>query len=121
MTKKSGILLRAGFIGIGAGLLNGLFGSGGGIIVVPAMIHLLGVEEHDAHATAIFIILPLSVISLMVYFNNKYFDWEAVLRVGSGGIIGAGIGAWLLPRISVKVLSKLFAIIMIMAGIRMII
>lgn len=111
---------KVGIIGLIAGLCNGLFGSGGGIIVVPAMIHLLGVEEHESHATAIAVILPLSLVSIVVYFGNNYFDWDIVWRVCASGIIGASIGAWLLPRISVKILGKIFAIFMIAAGLRMI-
>lgn len=84
------------------------------------MIHLLDVKEHDAHATAIAVILPLSLISVFVYFKSNYFDWETVWKVGMGSVVGAGIGAWLLPRISVKMLSKIFAVFMILAGLRMI-
>ena len=113
-------LLKTGIIGVTAGLCNGLFGSGGGIIVLPAMIHLLDVKEHDAHATAISVILPLSLVSLFVYFKSNHFDWNIVWKVGIGGVVGAGIGAWLLPRIPVKVLSKIFAVFMIIAGLRMI-
>jgi len=109
-----------GIIGLVAGLCNGLFGSGGGIIVVPAMTYLLGVKEHDAHATAISVILPLSLVSVFVYFKSNYFDWSMVWKVGLGGVIGAGIGAWLLPRIPVKMLCKIFAGFMIIAGLRMI-
>ncbi|NLJ40556.1 MAG: sulfite exporter TauE/SafE family protein, partial [Clostridiales bacterium] len=96
------------------------FGSGGGIVVVPAMIHLLKVKEHDAHATAIAVILPLSLISIFVYFKNDYFDWDMLWKVSIGGIVGAGIGAWLLPRVTAKLLNKMFAVVMILAGIRMV-
>lgn len=113
-------MIKVIIIGIAAGLCNGLFGSGGGIILVPAMINLLGVEGHDAHATAIAIILPLSLISIMVYFNNDFFNLDMTWKVGMGGIAGAGVGAWALNRISVKMLSKIFAIFMILAGLRMV-
>lgn len=113
-------MFKVGIIGLVAGLFNGLFGSGGGIIVVPAMIHLLHVEEHDAHATAIAVILPLSILSILVYFKNNYFDWNMVWKVGMGSVVGAGIGAFLLPRIPVEMLGKIFAVFMILAGLRMI-
>jgi len=113
-------LIKIGIIGLVAGLCNGMFGSGGGIIVVPAMTYLLDVKEHDAHATAISVILPLSLVSVFVYFKSNHFDWNMVWKVGIGGVIGAGIGAWLLPQIPVKILSKIFAGFMIIAGLRMI-
>jgi uncharacterized membrane protein YfcA len=63
-------------IGIVTGFFNGLFGSGGGTIVVPAMVFLLNVKEQKAHATAIAIILPLSIISSFIYFSNNFIDWK---------------------------------------------
>lgn len=111
--------MKIGIIGIVAGLCNGLFGSGGGIIVVPSMIHLLKVEEHDAHATAIAVILPLSLVSVFIYFKSDYFDWNMVWKVCAGSVIGASIGAWLLPRIPVNMLGRIFALFMIAAGLRM--
>ncbi len=87
---------------------------------MPAMIYLLNVKEHDAHATAIAVILPLSLVSVFVYFKSNFFDWSTVWKVCMGSVLGAGIGAWLLPRITVKTLSKIFAIFMIIAGLRMI-
>jgi uncharacterized membrane protein YfcA len=111
--------LKIGIIGAVAGLCNGLFGSGGGIIVVPSMIYLLKVEEHDAHATAIAVILPLSLASILIYFSNNYFDWNIVWKVCAGSVLGAGLGARLLPKIPVGILSRIFAVFMIMAGLRM--
>ena len=55
-------------IGLITGLINGLFGSGGGTIIVPTMIFLLGIDDHKAHATAIAVILPLTIISTIIYY-----------------------------------------------------
>lgn len=105
--------------GLVAGFCNGLFGSGGGIIVVPSMTYLLAVKEHDAHATAIAVILPLSIVSAIIYLKSGYFHWDIIWKVASGGIIGGLIGAWILPRISAPQLRKIFAIFMIIAALRM--
>lgn len=107
-------------IGIITGFFNGLFGSGGGTIVVPAMVFLLGVKEHKAHATAIAVILPLSIISSFVYFKNNYIDWRLTLNVALGGMIGGYIGAKILNRCSANTLRKIFGISMIIAAIRMV-
>ena len=63
-------------IGLVTGAANGLFGSGGGTIAVPAMVLLLGVEEHRAHATAISIILPLTLLSTFFYVSRQLYGLE---------------------------------------------
>ena len=80
MTKKC----KRTAIGLVTGFANGLFGSGGGTIVVPAMERFLGEEEHKAHATAIAVILPLSLLSLG--------DWSAALSERSCCSVSAGCG-----------------------------
>lgn len=112
--------LKCAAIGIITGILNGLFGSGGGTIVVPAMVHFLNVDEHKAHATAISIILPLTIISSFFYINSNYVDWNLILKTSIGGIAGGYIGAKLLKVIPAKYLSKIFGAFMIFASIRMV-
>ncbi len=113
-------ILKYGAIGIVTGIANGLFGSGGGTIAVPAMVHLLGADEHKAHATAISIILPLTIISSVFYLSKGYADWGLTLKVTLGGLAGGYIGARLLNICSGKVLRRIFAIFMAVAGVRMI-
>ncbi len=107
-------------IGLIAGLCNGLFGSGGGTILVPGMVFILGLKEHKAHATAILVILPLTVLSAVIYYRNSYIDWPTTLKVVSGGVVGSLIGARMLNRIPASVLRKIFGIFMIIAAIRMV-
>jgi uncharacterized membrane protein YfcA len=107
-------------IGLVTGLCNGLFGSGGGTILVPSMVFILGMEEHKAHATAILVILPLTMLSTVIYLKNSYVDWPIALRIISGGLIGSVIGAKLLNKIPSSVLRKIFGGFMIIAAIRMV-
>jgi len=107
-------------IGLVTGAANGLFGSGGGTIAVPAMVLMLGVEEHKAHATAISIILPLTVISAFFYISNNFVNWDITWKVTLGGIAGGYIGAKLLNICPSNVLRKIFAVFMMLAGFRMI-
>lgn len=107
-------------IGIATGFANGLFGSGGGTILVPAMEKFLGLEEHKAHATAISIILPLSLISLGVYWWGENILWQTALFGGVGGVFGSFIGAKLLGKLSGVWLHRIFGGFMILAGIRMV-
>lgn len=112
--------MKYGAIGLVTGAANGLFGSGGGTIAVPAMVHLLGAEEHRAHATAISVILPLTVVSSVYYISKGYADWGLTLKVTIGGLAGGYVGARLLSKCPEKWLRRIFAIFMAAAGIRMI-
>ena len=107
-------------IGVITGFINGLFGSGGGIIVVPALIFLLQVDDHKAHATAISIILPLSIISTIVYFLNGSIPFKIAIPVSIGGILGGFIGAKTLNKISPNLLRKIFGSLIIYTAVRMI-
>jgi uncharacterized membrane protein YfcA len=123
MKKKQGRAvqyLKYAVIGLVTGTANGLFGSGGGTIVVPGMVHLLKAEEHRAHATAIAVILPLTAVSSVFYITKGYTDWGLTLKVTAGGLAGGYIGARLLKVCPDKLLRKLFAVFMAAAGIRMI-
>jgi len=118
---KSQNKIKLLLIGIVIGLVNGLFGSGGGTIAVPALVILLGLDQHKAHATAISIIFPLSIISSFLYFRHDNLNLRLAQLVALGGIIGSYIGAKSLTKVPTNILRKIFGIFMIIAAIRMII
>jgi len=107
-------------IGALSGFLNGLFGSGGGALAVPAMQRFLKVDTHKAHATAVAIMLPLSVVSLFVYAKNIEPNWLAIISLALSGSVGGFIGAKFLKKFSAKTLHKIFGAFMIVAAVRMI-
>lgn len=112
--------LKASLIGIVAGVCNGLFGSGGGTVVVPAMEKFLGIEEHKAHATAIAVILPLTLVSAVLYIVKGYFDLSLSWQVSLGGALGGALGAFLLKKIPSSALRKIFGAFIIAAAVRMV-
>ena len=118
MDNKPIILIGIGLI---TGIANGLFGSGGGTLVVPALVFLLGIEDYKAHATAISIILPLSIISTLIYFKNNIIRFDIVAVVVLGGVFGSFIGAKFLKKIPTQILRKVFGFIIIITALRMII
>lgn len=100
------------------GLINVVIGACGGIVAVECL-KKENISQAKAHATAISIILPLTVISTAIYiFNGSVKLTESYVYI-LPGIIGSFIGAALLPRIPSKWLSKVFSLFMIYAGIRM--
>ncbi|PAB58985.1 sulfite exporter TauE/SafE family protein [Anaeromicrobium sediminis] len=117
---KKNILFRLILLGFFAGLVNGLFGSGGGTILVPGMFFLTDMGQHKSHATAISIILPLTILSTYIYMQNGDINWPIAIKIICGSVIGAYIGAKLLNHIPGKILRKSFALFMLIAAIRMV-
>lgn len=115
-TAKKKLMFLTGVI---TGFLNGLFGGGGGMIAVPSFIILIGVEPKKAHATAIALILPVTAISAAVYIFKGYFDFSLDLPVTLGVACGGVAGALLLKKASNAFLIKLFAAVMLAAGVKL--
>lgn len=118
--NKNANVVRTALIGFMVGLVNGVFGSGGGTVLVPCLVFLMGIEDHKAHATAISIILPLSLISSLIYFKYDVVDIALTLKVAIGSVLGALFGSCILNRFSINALRKIFGIFMILAAIRMV-
>lgn len=118
--KKFNYVIKSIFIGFFAGIINGLFGSGGGAIIVPSLTLLLGLTHHKAHATSLLIILPFSIISFIIYYNNQYADIGITFKVSFGGIIGAYFGAKALNKIPNSYLKRIFGICLCIVAIRMV-
>lgn len=106
-------------VGAITGIANGLFGSGGGLIAVPLLKHS-NVEQRKAQASSIAITLPLSIVSTIIYYNSGSIDISEALRYVPLGIVGAIIGSMLLKKIPTSLLRKIFAVVMIYYGIRLV-
>ena len=100
------------FFGIAIGLLNGFFGSGGGILAV-ALLEKKGLSPRQAHATSIALILPLSIISLGVYYFRGNLSLGQSLFFFVPALLGSVCGAWCLKRIPVFLLKISFSILIL--------
>lgn len=104
-----------------AGIANGLFGGGGGMIVVPMLNFLLKYENKHSHATALLIILPLSIVSGLLYTIFGNFNINSGVPTVIGVVLGGIIGALLLKNLSSKVIVIIFSVVMLIAGIKMLV
>ncbi len=105
-------------LGILTGIVNILIGSCGGIVAVEAL-KLRGIDQTKSHATAIAIILPLTLISAAGYLLKGQVKISDSYVYLIPGLVGSVIGSLLLPKIPKKILSKVFSVFIIYAGIRM--
>ena len=110
---------RCAISGAAAGLINGLFGAGGGMVLVPMLIKFCGIEDKKAFSSALAIILPLSLITLFVYYQNGIFPISDALPYLLGGLIGGVLGGLLFKKTSAAFLHKFFGIIILLGGIRL--
>lgn len=115
--KKIMLLLLGGMIGF----INGFFGGGGGMICVPTLEKALKLDNKRAHATAIAVIFPLSLISCAIYIFKGSIQSLPLLTVGLGVLVGGIAGSISLKYIPSKVLRIIFAIIMFVGGVRLVI
>lgn len=105
--------------GIFVGFVNGFCGGGGGMICVPLLTDILGLPEKKGHATAILIMLPLCIASFVVYLLRGNIDIPLSINVGIGFVIGGIIGAIILKNINSKVLKLIFAIVILVSGVKL--
>ncbi len=115
--KKLLLILLGGLVGF----LNGFFGGGGGMLCVPTLEKCLGLDNKRAHATAIAVIFPLSLISCAIYIFKGSIQSLPLLSVGLGVLVGGVAGSIALKYIPSKTLRIIFAVIMLVGGLRLII
>lgn len=101
------------------GFVNGFFGGGGGMLLVPLLEKGLKCPVKKSHATAIAIILPISIAGAVTYIANGFFAWTPVLTVSGGCIAGGLTGALLLKKLPTDVIRIVFAVIMTGVGVKL--
>lgn len=100
------------------GLVNGLFGGGGGMVVVPLLTRWCGVEEKKAFATCVAVIFPFCLLSAAIYLFRTDFDLLTALPYLMGGLAGGFVGGKLMDRVSVVWLRRIFAAFLLYGGVR---
>ena len=119
------INLKVIIIAIGAGLfvgfVNGFLGAGGGMLLVPILTLLLNLESRVAHSTAVFIIAPICLISGVTYIIKGVVDWNILLPVAIGTLIGGIAGTFLLKKLKNDVINIIFWCVMIFSGVWMLV
>lgn len=116
MKIKKGRLLLGGAL---AGTINGLLGAAGGLIAVPTL-RWAGADATQAHATSVAVILPICVASALAYHGGGMLNWAQAWPYLLGGVPGALLGAWLLPKLPARLLRRIFGAFMLWAAVRLV-
>ncbi|MBE6933254.1 MAG: sulfite exporter TauE/SafE family protein [Ruminococcaceae bacterium] len=110
---------RACAAGAAAGIANGLFGAGGGMVLIPLLMKLCGIEERKCFATALSIILPVCLVSLGVYCLTGSLALDIATPYLIGGFFGGIGGGLLMKRIPTRWLHGILGLIILWGGIRL--
>jgi uncharacterized membrane protein YfcA len=106
-------------LGMTTGFMSGLFGIGGGILMVPGLLFIAKFDSRRAHATSLAAMLPMAVSGLVTYVVNDTVDWPVVGLLSLGSVFGAFVGTSLLTRLSRRALAIAFAVPLLIAAIRL--
>jgi uncharacterized membrane protein YfcA len=102
-------------VGLLAGMLSGLVGLGGGVIIVPALVFLLGFSQHQAQGTSLgILLLPAGFFAAMGYYKKGYIDVKVVLLLFAGFLVGGWLGSRMSLSLPEGTLKKIFAIALIL-------
>ena len=120
--KKNKILNTFELLGVGlvAGFINGFFGAGGGLLVVPLISFVQKAESKKAHATTLACVLFMCVASSVFYIIKKQVDFNLLIFCGIGSVIGGVVGTKLLKKLKNNVIDLIFSVVLVIAGVCMI-
>jgi len=107
-------------LGVFTGMLSGVVGVGGGIILVPALVYLLGFSQLNAQGTSLALIMfPVGILGVLQYYKNGHIDFSIVLILAIGFIIGSFFGSKIALNIPQDITKKIFASLMIIIAVKM--
>ena len=112
-------LLMAAGVGLGAGFLSGLFGVGGGVLIVPPLVYALGFEQRLAHGTSLAAVLPIAASGVVAYAIEDKVDWRVAAMLALGAVLGAIVGTHLLLVLPRRALTIGFAILLLATAARL--
>ena len=113
MTIQTIVLLVV--VGLLAGILSGLVGLGGGVIIVPALVFLLGFSQHQATGTSLgILLLPAGIFAVINYYQKGLIDVRVVLLIFVGFLAGGWLGSKISLSINETVLKKVFAVVLVL-------
>jgi uncharacterized membrane protein YfcA len=117
---KSSRIGRAAVLGLLAGFLSGLFGVGGGILIVPVLVIAMRMDQRLAHGTSLAAVLPIAVSGVVGFALEGSVDWPVALALVAGAMGGAVIGTHWLHRLPTHVLAYGFAALLLASAVRLV-
>lgn len=118
MNEKKRGWLAPTIAGGAAGIANGFFGGGGGMILVPLLVRRCGLTQRQAFATSVAVILPLCILSSIIYFFRGSLELSTALPYLVGGLVGGWVGGKVFEKVNMLWLRRAFALLIIYGGVK---
>lgn len=119
MTTQTIIILIT--IGIVAGVLSGFVGVGGGVVIVPALVYFLGLTQHQAQGTSLFIlVLPVGILAVLNYAKSENINWNFGIIIAIAFVLGGYLGSKLSLKLSPSIVKLAFGLLMAFVSIKLI-
>ena len=107
-------------IGFATGVLGGMVGVGGGVILVPALVFILGFSQLDAQGTSLALIMfPVGLLAVIQYYKQGHVDFNIVFLLAIGFVIGSFFGSKISLSIPQQTVKRIFAILMLVIAVKM--
>jgi len=107
-------------IGLGAGVLAGMFGIGGGLVIVPALLYFLKISEVDAIGTSLAALIPpVGLLGAMEYYRTGHVNLKYALLVAAGLFVGSYFGARIILALPPLVIRRVYAVFLVIVAARM--
>jgi uncharacterized membrane protein YfcA len=108
-------------VGLAAGVLSGMFGVGGGVIIVPSLVFFLGMSQHEAQGTSLgLMLLPIGVLAAYNYYQSGNLDIKSGLIIAGAFVIGGFVGSKLSLGIDEVTLKRLFGLLMLVVALKLV-
>ena len=111
----------AGLIGLVSGITSGLFGVGGGIVMVPAMMFFMGMDIKKAVGTSLLVIIPTAMASSWKHYNQGNVNWLTAVSLAPTALAGGVLGAWLTTQLASASLKRAFGGFLLIVGFRLLV
>jgi hypothetical protein len=117
----SDIFLYA-LLGLGAGILSGVVGIGGGVLIVPALVFLFGFSQQQAQGTTLALLVPpIGILAAWTYYQHGFVNLKVAAFIAVGFIIGSLLGARFAVGVSNTILEKIFGVTIMLIGLKMVV
>lgn len=117
---ETSIILLLTIIGLIVGFFGGMFGVGGGVILIPALVYIIGMEQHSAQGTSVAILLPpIGIVAAYNYYKAGHVNIKYAIIIAITFIIGSYFGSILAVHLPDQVSKRIFAVILFLISIKM--
>jgi uncharacterized protein len=117
---ETSVILLLTIIGLIVGFFGGMFGVGGGVILIPALVYIIGMEQHTAQGTSVAILLPpIGIVAAYNYYKAGHINIKYAIIIAITFVVGSYFGSLLAVHLPDQVSKKIFAVILFVISIKM--